>query len=141
MRRNLATCIVAALVAFSPSGCAPAPPPRRAASAADNLSPMNRIAESYVRLVLALGRHDADYVDAYYGPPAWKTEAEGSKRSLADIMASAEALLAEIARLPEPAGESGEMPRLRRRYLQKQLSALRARAEMLAGKKLSFDEE
>ena len=29
---------------------------------------MNGIAEKYVRLVLALGQHDTDYVDAYYGP-------------------------------------------------------------------------
>ena len=27
------------------------------------------VAERYVRLVLAVGQHDADYVDAYYGPP------------------------------------------------------------------------
>ena len=144
MRRNLEIRIVAALVAFAPFGCAPAAPPGHAAGAAgaaDNLSPMNRVAESYVRLVLALGRHDADYVDAYYGPPRWKEEAESSKRPLADIVSSADALLAEIARLPEPSGEPSELLRQRRRYLQKQLSALKAKAEMLAGKKLSFDEE
>ncbi len=33
---------------------------------------MNVVAESYVKLVLALGQHDAAYVDAYYGPPEWK---------------------------------------------------------------------
>ena len=32
--------------------------------------------ERYVKLVLALGQHDADYVDAYYGPPEWRKEAE-----------------------------------------------------------------
>ena len=37
---------------------------------------MNRIAEPYVKLVLAVGQHDADYVDAFYGPPEWRTEAE-----------------------------------------------------------------
>ena len=37
---------------------------------------MNDIAERYVKLVLALGQHDADYVDAYYGPPEWKQQAE-----------------------------------------------------------------
>jgi hypothetical protein len=29
---------------------------------------MNDVAERYVRLVLALGQHDPDYVDAFYGP-------------------------------------------------------------------------
>ena len=37
---------------------------------------MDTIAEQYVKLVLAMGQHDADYVDAYYGPPEWKKEAE-----------------------------------------------------------------
>ncbi len=47
---------------------------------------MNRIATSYVKLVLALGQHDPDYVDAYYGPPEPKAEVEAQgKRPLADI--------------------------------------------------------
>src|SRR3989304_5197552 len=33
---------------------------------------MNNIAEAYVKLVLKVGQHDADYVDAYYGPEEWK---------------------------------------------------------------------
>ncbi len=33
-------------------------------TAADPALSMNRIAESYVRLVLAVGEHDPDYVDA-----------------------------------------------------------------------------
>ena len=38
-----------------------------------------------MKLVLALGQHDADYVDAYYGPPEWRKEAEAAKRPLAEI--------------------------------------------------------
>ena len=40
---------------------------------------MNALAERYVKTVLALGHHDTDYVDAYYGPPEWKTEADGDE--------------------------------------------------------------
>jgi hypothetical protein len=29
---------------------------------------MNTVAERYAHLVLALGQHDPDYVDAFYGP-------------------------------------------------------------------------
>ena len=29
---------------------------------------MTPLAERYIKLVLALGQHDPDYVDAYYGP-------------------------------------------------------------------------
>ena len=31
---------------------------------------INSVAEEYVKLVLAVGQHDANYVDAYYGPPS-----------------------------------------------------------------------
>jgi hypothetical protein len=34
---------------------------------------MNAVAERYAHLVLALGQHDPDYVDAFYGPAEWKT--------------------------------------------------------------------
>jgi hypothetical protein len=50
---------------------------------------LNSVAESCVKTVLALGTHDADYVDACYGPPEWRAEAERPRPSLADIRARA----------------------------------------------------
>jgi len=47
-----------------------------AASSRGQTAPVNEIAERYVHLVLALGQHDSDYVDAYYGPAEWKSVAE-----------------------------------------------------------------
>jgi hypothetical protein len=99
---------------------------------------MNRIAEAYVKLVLALGRHDPDYVDAYYGPEAWKKEAEGSITPLAQIKEAAVALVGRLAAQTE-AGE--EMLRLRQRYLSRMLQALAARADILMGARYSFDQE
>ena len=99
---------------------------------------MNTIAESYVKLVLALGQHDADYVDAYYGPPAWKAEAEAARMPLDAIGGRAESLVRDLARVSPGAGE---LERLRHQYLDRQLSALRARVRMLQGERLSFDEE
>jgi hypothetical protein len=99
---------------------------------------MNGIAEQYVKLVLALGQHDADYVDAYYGPPEWKTAAEAARQDLAAIGAKAADLVAALGREREPADE---MERLRLQYLERQLSALAARVRMLTGERLSFDEE
>jgi hypothetical protein len=101
---------------------------------------MNARAERYVKLVLAMGQHDADYVDAFYGPPEWRKEAEAAKRPLAAIDADAGAILKELAAAP-PAASADEMTRLRHQYLMKQLQALRARVGMLQGKKLTFDEE
>ena len=43
-----------------------------------NTDPMATISREYVRLVLALGKHDRDYVDAYYGPEDLKNEAEAA---------------------------------------------------------------
>jgi len=99
---------------------------------------MDKVAEEYVKQVLALGQHDADYVDAYYGPSAWKTAAETTKLGLDVIAARAHDLIAELGREQQP---SDEMQRLRLQYLERQLSALRARVRMLKGERLSFDEE
>ena len=53
---------------------------------------MDRVAEGYVKLVLAMGAHDADYVDAYYGPSEWKTEAAAAKPGTRrDCLASGDA--------------------------------------------------
>jgi hypothetical protein len=99
---------------------------------------MNDVAPSYVKLVLAVGRHDKNYVDAFYGPAGWKTEVEVAQKSLDAIAAEAESLVGRVRKLPEP---SDEMLRLRRSYLTRQLESLAARVAMLRGKKLSFDEE
>jgi hypothetical protein len=101
---------------------------------------MDPIAEGYVRLVLSLGQYDASYVDAYYGPPEWKTEAEQARLSLGEIDSGAERLLQRLARA-SPGEDAEELVRLRHQYLQRQLSSLRARVRMLEGTMLSFDEE
>ena len=99
---------------------------------------MNAAAEQYVRLVLAMGEHDADYVDAYYGPPAWRDEVRAAKPSLEAIHDAARALRDALAAVHRPADA---IESLRLDYLRRQTDALIARAEMLQGRRLSFDEE
>jgi len=160
-----------------------APPP---SATPEDATRMNSVAESYVKLVLAVGQHDANYVDAFYGPAAWKQAADAAgKRPLPELRAEAQALLAALAALapagtaapalsgaaaPAPAGRhldrsasaaaptkpaagaapaggrdgedsEAELLRLRRRYLERQLSALAAHVEALMGARKSFDEE
>jgi hypothetical protein len=121
--------------------------------------PLTAVAESYVRLALAVGVHDPDYVDAYYGPPEWKAAADSARRPLGMIRSHATALLDSLSRVPveenatgehlEAGGEGGRlgtsdsrlMTRLRRRYLTLQLQSLTARLDMLEGRRMSFDEE
>ena len=100
-------------------------------------SNMNAIAESYVKLVLAVGQHDANYVDAYYGPPEWKASADSAKLPLDEILRRADAAITQLG--PVPAGD--DLPALRNRYLRTQLSSLRARVRMLQGQRFTFDEE
>ena len=104
-----------------------------ARAAADDI---NALDERYAHLVLALGKHDSDYVDAFYGPPEWKTQAEKEKNSLDEIGAEAAELIATLAKMPDAQAASDEMLKLRREYLQKQISSLAARVRMLKGKKI-----
>ena len=52
---------------------------------APTVDPWKSVAERYVKLVLAVGQHDADYVDAFYGPAEWRKEAEAVKMPLATV--------------------------------------------------------
>ncbi len=106
--------------------------------------PLRSIAERYVKLVLAVGQHDADYVDAFYGPAEWRTEAAATPSTLAAIDQQAAALEAEMAGAfgaIRPARADAELWVLRQQYLQRQLASLRSRVAMLQGKSMSFDEE
>src|SRR6266511_1585483 len=90
--------------------------------------PLNPVAGRYAHLVLALGQHDPDYVDAFYGPPEWKTQAEKERKSLDAIGAEAAELSATLAKIPiAPGTADSDLLKLRREYLQKQISALAAR--------------
>ncbi|HUE89277.1 MAG TPA: hypothetical protein VMO26_24630 [Vicinamibacterales bacterium] len=107
-----------------------------------SVDPFREIAIRYVKLVLAVGPHDADFVDAYYGGEELRKEAEAAKAPLATLAAQAAALESDIAKAALPGWkDDAELWRLRKQYLQRQTAAVGARIGMLQGKKLSFDEE
>ena len=66
MRRILFLFVLCGLMTSSGNAYAP-----------DTLTP---IGEKYAHLVLALGQHDPDYVDAFYGPAECKMQAEKEKK-------------------------------------------------------------
>ena len=99
---------------------------------------MNDAAERYVKLVLAMGEHDADYVDAYYGPPEWREDVRTTRPTLSFIHDSAVLLRDDLVNLTLP---RNPLEVLRLDYLRRQTEALIARSEMLQGSKLRFDEE
>ncbi len=141
---NVERCFLSFLVATT-VGCSAPPPPSAQTVANDPVDEvtagvvLNRVAESYVQLVLALGQHDPDYVDAYYGPDEWSRNAATEQISLNGIKKRAGTLLSQLAR--EPAPPSNAMLRLRYDYLIAQLRAVVARVGFVEGTRLSFDDE
>ncbi len=99
---------------------------------------MNDIAERYVRLGLLAGQHDQNFVDAYYGDPAWKPA--GEPVPIDEIAASVRALRTELAGRVLPA-DADEAVRLRQVYLDRQLAAVETRLAILEGERLSFHDE
>jgi len=124
-----ATVVVAGL-----AGCRERPADTQEASSVDLIS------DAYIKLVLAVGQHDPNYVDAYYGPPAFAEAAQADTVALLRLKTEAEGILQQLNAIPVPAGTS-ELRRLRRSYLGHQLASLAARVDLLMGAKLSFDEE
>ncbi len=115
------------------------PPAQNSQKEKTVMQEMNTIAESYIKLAFQLGKHDSDYVDAYFGPEALKKEAEASPKTLQEIISLAEKTLADLNALSVKGDD--KMAKKRHRNLQCLLSSLKARAEFLNGKKMTFDEE
>ncbi|MEO5721086.1 MAG: hypothetical protein ABIR71_06415 [Chthoniobacterales bacterium] len=124
------------LISMQPTGSAIAA--EHSETAAGKQKAVDEIAVAYVKLVLAMGQHDKDYVDAFYGPAEWKTAAEKEKKPLETIREETKGLYSKLTQLPVPAEE---IERLRLDYLTKQLAALEARVRIVKGERLKFDEE
>jgi hypothetical protein len=99
----------------------------------------NDLAEQYVRLVLSMGTHDADYVDAYFGPAEWRREAESNPAELAVISDTARTLADEAASIDTSSSE--RLVKLRQAFLVSHLRSLSAFAKFRDGERKSFDEE
>src|SRR5688572_17875135 len=109
---------------------------RADSSAPAQVTTMETIAEQYVRLVLAVGQHDSDYVDAYYGPPDWRPAPNTPPIPLPTLRERAAGLLKRLQSV-----QPSQQALLRHEYLTKQLGAVDARLRMLGGERLTFDDE
>ncbi len=106
---------------------------------------MDVLAKRYVQSMLKLGQHDADIVDAYYGPEQWKPATKAASVSATDSF-PAQKFLNELQNIqgdlalysPENMSEQ-EQQRLR--MFRKQIQAAITKVEIMDGKKLTFDEE
>jgi hypothetical protein len=120
------------LVLTLAQACGSAPAPADPAA-------LDPVARRYAVLGLALGRHDANYVDAYYGPDSLRAAADAESLGVAQIRASAESLIAVLG--DDVPRYEDSVAAMRHRYLRVQLGAMAARARMLGGERLSFDQE
>ncbi len=103
---------------------------------------IDTIAKDYVKLVLEVGQHDSDFVDAYYGPEDLKPASvleEGALFPAGDYLVRADDLSSQLDAIDASAFVGLERARLN--MLKKQLIAVRTKISMMGGEKYSFDEE
>jgi len=106
---------------------------------ADFAAQLTPIAEHYVRLALALGEHDGDYVDAYFGPPEWREEARQQSLTLPEIAVKADDLVIRLQAMDVAGAEP--LLALRHNFLLAHLQSLATVSRVRDGLDLSFDEE
>jgi len=100
---------------------------------------LDDIARDYVILELAMGLHDANHVDAYYGPEDLREAAEGAGFSLQQIADQAAELSDRVA--DWPANRNNRLQLARIGGLSHRLTALSTRVALNQGQIFSFDEE
>lgn len=106
------------------------------AQAPQTAAKLTEVVDGYLRLTLEAGTHEAEWVDAYYGPTALKASADANPRSLAQLLIDAKAM---IATLDEATFAPAEMRRAK--ALRGMLVAAETRLQMLQGRKFSFADE
>ncbi|MBI5878637.1 MAG: hypothetical protein HZB53_13390 [Chloroflexi bacterium] len=97
-------------------------------------TPATEIGAAYVRLALAIEQHQSGYLDAYFGPPQWRCDADTAGRiALADLQSRARDLAGAVAR--------GESDPRSRRFLSVQINAMQASLRILAGNPPAYADE
>ncbi len=105
-----------------------------AAPPAVSSTTLDEVARSYVLLVLRIDLHEPGFNDYYYGPPELREQVQREgKRPLAELRAQAQELLSAL-----PTARGNEV---RRRWFEKQLTALETKIRMLQGEKFSVSEQ
>lgn len=105
-------------------------------TAGDRLNPLAR---DYVRLTLEMNTHEDGYVDAYYGPPELKTQAQAHPRSVDDLKVEADRIIHAIEAV-SPSSLS-PLERRRRERLLIYAQSSRFRLDMMQGVRLKFQDE
>src|SRR6266576_6660300 len=80
-------------------------------AASSSAAEIDEVAADYVHLVLEIGAHEKGYVDAYFGPPEWRIEAEAHPRNISELKAEADRIESTLSAMDA----SAQQPMERRR--------------------------
>ena len=102
---------------------------------------LDRLAEDYVKLGLAIGQYDGDFVDAYYGPEEWKPKGDQSATFPKDsFLRAIDGLKAQL-RAVRNDGRYSQEQKDRARWIIDQLTAFGRRVRIFSGETASFEIE
>lgn len=101
---------------------------------------LNKIAVEYVRLGLAIGQYDNDFVDAYFGPDSLKPKTAKQAVFPKDSFLQAANYL-QVQLQPFVTRSKDAVLSTRAKWISSQLIAFSCRIKMYAGEKISFDEQ
>ena len=100
----------------------------------------NQLAEQYVRLGLAIGEYDSDFVDAYYGPDSLKPSSPKLAVFPKDsLLAAVDHLINELKQFTT--ADTNTTSNMRSNWMTGQLIAFGRRIKIFSGQTASFDEE
>jgi hypothetical protein len=130
-RLTIAVGLLAGCVSNPQSNSANVPP----AELFEATAKLNEISDAYVDLTLEAGTHEAEWVDAYYGPDDKLKRAQASPRSLSDLRTAVGELVQRLDK------DMLVYNRQRGLALRGMLVAADTRLQMLQGRKFVFDDE
>jgi len=98
---------------------------------------LNSLAERYVRLTLEIDVSEPGYVDAYFGPEAWREDARTAKAGVVEMKMAADTLLGDVKRWRSSGAEETQ----RAKVLAANIASARFRLDMIGGARAPFKEE
>ncbi len=136
MTRKILGALLATAAVCACTTTEPASPRATPAQSTQTAAKLPEIVDGYLRLTLEAGTHEAEWVDAYYGPAETKASADANPRSIAALLTDAKAMIASL-------DQSNFAPTDMRRAkaLRGMLIAAETRLQMLQGRKFSFANE
>ncbi len=100
---------------------------------------LDDIAGEYVRLTLEIGAHEDGYIDAYFGPPEWKEQADTAPGTTAELKNEAERIHDALSTIDQTALQRDDQHRVD--WLLAHVASARFRINMIEGVRLPFHEE